>query len=282
MDKRRTAYTVILLIVVMMVGASLLLRGGGGNPGNTHRTTTSGGPPAGATTASMSLSGVPHKALIYDSLAREFPDPQEVSMLREILERMGFKVTVYYGANATLDPLVSMGQYGLVIIRAHGAYNGDPNSGRPLGAYVYTGMYVIEAEAVYGVKNIEDGIRKGYYAPAVIPRPGVPLQELPKYLAVSPKFFKDLAGEMNKTIVFFTGCFGFQDDRLAKVIISKGASAYIAWDGNVTWIHSDEFLLEWVRDLAQTGDPLRALETANQTIGPDPDTGAVVKIMVRG
>ena len=281
MDKRLATYTVILLIVIAVVGASLLLREGGGNSGKTHTATTSGGPPTGSSTTSINLSGVPHKALIYDSLAREFPDPREVSTLKKILESMGFSVTVYYGANATLDPLVGMGQYGLVIIRAHGAYNGDPSSGKPLGAYVYTGMYVIEAEAVYGVKNIEDGIRKGYYAPAVIPRPGVPLQELPKYLAVSPKFFRDIAGEMNKTIVFFTGCYGFQDDRLAKVIIDKGASAYIAWDGNVTWLHADEFLLEWARDLAHTGDPLRALEMANETVGPDPDTGAVVKIMVR-
>ncbi len=284
MNKRRITYTIILLIVIIVIitaSALLLPQERGASPGNTLTTSNSEGPPASATTASISLSGVPHRALIYDSLAREYPDPQEVSMLKKILEGIGFNVTVYYGANATLDPLVGMGQYGLVIIRAHGAYNGDPNSGKPLGAYVYTGMYVIEAEAVYGVKNIEDGIRKGYYAPAVIPRPGVPLEELPKYLSVSPKFFRDLAGEMNKTIVFFTGCYGFQDDRLAKAIIGKGASVYIAWDGNVTWLHADEFLLEWVRDLARTGDPLRALEMANETIGPDPYTGAVVRIMVR-
>ncbi len=275
MRERKAALAAVVIMVIILV--SIYAVSTRRNPHEISTTTTT----ETMKKQSINLANIPHKALIYDSLAREFPDPQQISEIKRLLEEAGFEVTVYYGVNATLDPLVAMGKYGIVILRAHGAYNGDPNSGEPLGTYVYTGLYVIEAQAIYGTKTIKDGFDKGYYAPAVIPRPGVPVSKLPKYLAVSPKFFKDLAGEMNNTIIFYTGCFGFTDDRLAKTMLSRGALAYIAWTGNVTWMHSDQFLVEWVKDLVKTGDPLSALQAANQTVGPDETSNSVIKVMVR-
>jgi hypothetical protein len=279
MVEKRSIYAIILA-TILIIGIGVILAKHSNSSYETKQTTTSQEGPS-TSEAKLNLKNIPHKAIIYDSLAREFPDPQEVSELKKLLENLGFNVTIYYGRNATLDPLVALGKYGIAIIRAHGAYNGDPNNGKPLGTYIYTGMYVTEAEAAYGVNYIKEGLREGYYAPAVIPRPGVPLEKLPKYLAVSPKFFRDVAGEMNNTIIFFTGCYGFDDYRLANILLSKGASAYIAWTGNVTWLHSDEFLLAWARDLVKTGDPLNALTLANETVGPDPQSGSIVKIVVR-
>ena len=279
MEKNKIMAIVVLVIIAIVLAAQIYItEKHGGESAPSHKTST-----VTSTTSTLNPPKVviPKTVIIYDSLAREFPDSQRINEIKSLLEKAGYTVIVYSSRNATLDPLVALGKYGIAIIRAHGAYNGDPNSGKPLGTYVYTGLYLLEAEAIYGVENIKSGLEKGYYAPAVIPRPGVPLEKLPKYLAVSPLFFKRMAGEMNNTIVIYTGCYGFQDDKLAKAILSKGALAFIGWSGNVTWLHGDEFLVEWAKDLAQTGDPLKSIILANETVGVDPHSKAVLKMMVR-
>ncbi len=243
-------------------------------------------PPGGGAnstgTQSFSLEGVPRRVLVYDSLYREYPNDQLLVDLVSLFESHGYRVDVYKGVNATLDPLVALGEYGIVILRAHGAYNGDPGSGKPLGSYVYTGLYVVEAQALYSPQYIEEGMEEGYFSPAVIPRPGVPLDELPEYLAVSPKFFRDQLGGLPGSIVFFTGCYGMDDDRLGSVFVGEGAYIYLGWVGNVTWIHSDDYLLSYMRALLDTGDPLEALAVADQEVGPDPYTGARVEYVIAG
>lgn len=276
--------TAIIIVILVVAGIAVYtILGGHTGPSNSggeaHTTTTTTTGHAGI--GGITLGNVSRTVLIYDSLYREFPDDEVLDHIVRAFEEAGFSVDVYKGRNATLDQLVAMGKYGIVVIRAHGAYNGDPSTGKPLGTYVYTGLYVVEAEALYGVDTVEEGISNGLYAPAVIPREGVPVSQLPKYLSVSPKFFKTMAASLNNTIVFFTGCFGMTDNRLAETLLSRGASVFIGWEGNVTWIYSDEFLEAWVDALIKTGDPVKAVETVNATMGPDPDTGAQVRYLAR-
>ncbi|MCE4618832.1 MAG: hypothetical protein F7C37_05250 [Desulfurococcales archaeon] len=269
----------IIVIAVIIAGIALYTFTGQNETSTTTpiemRTTTT-------QAEKITIDQLRKRVLIYDSLYREFPNDQLLDYIVQEFKNAGFQVDVYRGRNATLDPLVAMGEYGIVILRAHGAYNNDESSGKPLGTYIYTGLYLIEAQALYGVNTINKGLDDGLYAPAVIPREGVPVSQLPKYLSVSPKFFKTMAASLNNTIVFYTGCFGMNDDRLANVLISKGAYMYIGWDGNVTWVFSDQFLKQWVDALIQYRDPVQALAAVNSTLGTDPDTGAVVKYKVRG
>jgi len=225
---------------------------------------------APSTSSPPGLDGVPRRVLIYDSLSREFPNPALTSALVQLFESAGFQVNVYQGFNASLDPLVAISEYGVVILRAHGAYNGDPETGKPLGAYVYTGLYYYEAQVIYD-GYVDEGLEKGFFAKAIIPARG---GESPLYLAVSPLFFEENLARLDGTIVFFTGCYGADDDRLANVFLAKDAQAYLGWKGNVTWTHADNYLLEWARALVETGDPVEAYEAANTAIGPDPYTGA--------
>lgn len=273
--RRRNIAIGILVISIIIAGIAVYVFTGGSNTTQPTTTTIRGG-------EKLTIDKLEKKVLIYDPLSREFPNDQLLQNITRIFEEAGFQVTIYKGRNATLDPLVAMGQYGIVILRAHGAYNGDENSGKPLGTYVYTGLYVIEAQAIYGVESISRGLDEGLYAPAVIPREGVPASKLPKYLSVSPKFFKTMAASLNHTIIFYTGCFGMNDDRLATVLLSKGAYMYAGWDGNVTWIYSDDFLKAWVNALLEYRDPVKALTIVNDTMGPDPDTGAIIKYRVSG
>ncbi len=239
-----------------------------------------GGPGSPTSTVSSSKPIVHHvrTALIYDSLSTEFPNDNLIANLTETLESHGVRVTVVRGYNATLDWLVAMGRYDLVIIRAHGAYNGDPDSGKPLGPYIYTGMTDGLAYALYD-GLIDEGLRKGYFAFGVIPVPGVPLEDLTRYLTVSPLYVREQVGRMNGTIVVYSGCYGFTDDRLAEAFISRGASYFIGWDGNVTLTFSDYALEEIVSSLASHEWNVEAALTAiNKTISRDPATGAVLKV----
>jgi len=265
---RRPWILAALLIIAVIVGLLLTLTQDNGAQEPTSPLTGTTRTPSGA--EAPGLEGVPRRVLIYDSLAREFPNPALVSMLVRLFESSGFQVDVYQGFNASLDPLVAISEYGVVILRAHGAYNGDPGTGKPLGAYVYTGLYYYEAQVIYD-GYVDEGVEKGYFAKATIPARG---DESPLYLAVSPLFFEENLGKLNNTIVFFTGCYGADDDRLASVFLDKGAQAFIGWKGNVTWTHADEYLMEWARALVETGDPVEAYVAADTVIGPDPYTGA--------
>jgi len=221
-------------------------------------------------------------ALVYDSLSAEYPNDTLIDAIVSTLEAAGVNVTVVRGYNASLDWLVAAGRYDLVIIRAHGAYNGDPDSGRPLGTYIYTGLPEALAYAVYGEYLVE-GLEKGYFAFGVVPVPGVPLDELTRYLTVSPLFIREEVAAMKGAIIVFSGCYGLTDERLAQAFLARGAVAFIGWDGNVTLSHSDAALEALVEELAANGwDPWAAVEAVAATLGPDPYTGAALRIVTRG
>ncbi len=276
--KRRVLLASIAVITVIAAGLILVIMDNGQEAGGVDGGVPGSGQSGVEGEVLPGVDAAPRRVLIYDSLYREYPNDDLLEFLVRLFEENGFEVDVYRGINATLDPLVAIQEYGIVILRAHGAYNGDPESGKPLGAYVYTGLYVYEAQALYG-DYVNDGLREGYFAKARIMASG---EGSPLYLAVSPLFFDDQLGKLNNTIVFFTGCFGADDDRLAKVFLSHGAQVYLGWRGNVTWTHADTFLASWAERLAETGDPLEAYQYAMQKAGADPYTGAQVVFFDNG
>ena len=197
-------------------------------------------------------------ALIYDSLYREYPNETLIAELVSLLENNGYQVYVYQGINATLDPLVSLHRFDLIIIRAHGAYNDDPE--RPLGSYIYTGLRYEEAKALYD-GYIDENLENGLLALAVIPPPGVQLNEtilktLPKYVAVSPEYLEQHLGSFkNDTIIVAAGCYTSNDSILANVFLDKGAKAFIGWKGEVTQSYMDRVTLELVKLLLEGHEP---------------------------
>ena len=225
----------------------------------------------------------PHRprALYYDSLSREYPDPELRSEIVRLLESHGYEVDVYVNESAGLEQLRNLGEYDLVILRAHGAYNGDPRSGRPLGSYVYTGLLYSEAVEKYGKQTVDGMLRRGDLALAVIPPPGYrgDYRDLPQYIAASPQFFDEHIHAMRKgSIVIFTGCYGLDDTRLASIFVSRGSAAFIGWKGNVTQSVSDAALEAYVKALLQTGDPSQALQEIPRDLRTDPYTGASLEV----
>ncbi|MCE4613117.1 MAG: hypothetical protein F7C07_04730 [Desulfurococcales archaeon] len=220
----------------------------------------------------------PKRALIYDSLYREYPNDKLLENVINILEGAGYEVEVYLGRNATVDPLYSLGEYDIILFRAHGAFNSEEKGQFPKGAYIYTGLYLKEANRIYGgypVKWIDEGLM----AKGIIPPPGVrlsaeELSKLPRYLTLSPKFFEEKIGDLKEgSIVMFFGCYGMDDDSLASVFLSKGAMAYIAWEGNVTWVYMDSVLPQVLEMIVQ-GE----LDSIEGSVEPDPYTGSTLRV----
>ena len=225
------------------------------------------------------------EALYYDSLAREYPNPALRDAIVSVLEEHGYNVTVLEGRMAGLEALENLGKYSLIIIRAHGAYNGDPGSGRPLGTYIYTGLRYEEAAEALGRRALDRLLRSGDVALGVVPPPGYrgDPRELPKYIAVSPQFLERHNHRFKPgAIVVFSGCYGADDERLASVFLSRGAGAFIGWRGNVSWGVSDASLEELVRLLAAGRSPESAVSSLPASLREDPFTGAVLVVYGAG
>ncbi len=222
------------------------------------------------------------KALVYDSLAREYPNERVLARIIKLLHSANYTIDLYVGENATLDPLYRLGEYDLVILRAHGGFNDNPYIPKPLGQYVFTGIYYAEAIELYGEKRVKDLEHGGYIAKGVIPKPGYSINELPKYVTLSPLFFKEMIGSMKKdAIIIYTGCYGLDNDVLANVFLDKGAYAYISFKGNVTWVFGDQVLEVLIEHIVKGEDIVDTYKTLDNEYKVDKYTDALLEIRYR-
>ena len=219
-------------------------------------------------------------ALFYDPLYRECPNRTLSLIIVNTLEDYGYKVDVYEGSNATLNPLLNLGKYSLIIIRAHGGFSDNSLTNYPKGEYIFTGIYYNESLLSYGTK-IMDWIKAGYLALGIIPSvdTNISLNKLPKYIVVGPKFFEEKTTLRSNSIVFIFGCYTFEDGTLAHLLIKKGALVYIGWNGNVTVSYMDYILPYLVESYLSHG--ITGLQKAVRTVAPDPYSGSVLKIYLR-
>ena len=239
-----------------------------------------GGEPELSVTRTPPIVARVPKALIYDPLYREYPNDTLVEALRGMLESHGYQVDVYLGRNATLDVFLEMGFYDIVIIRAHGGYANRSVGPYPPGGYIYTGLHVDEAVKLYG-PSIYSWIRKGILAEGVIPPPGATMEDiskLPRYVVVSPKFLESKLTVRPGSIFLFFGCYGMNTERLADIILSKGARAFVAWDGGVSVNYMDRVLPQVIRSYLEGG--LHSLLDAVNGTSPDPATGARLEVIL--
>lgn len=239
-----------------------------------------GEPELSATRTPPMVTRVP-KAMIYDPLYREYPNDTLIETLRDILESHGYQVDVYLGRNATLEVFLEMGFYDIVIIRAHGGYANRSVGPYPPGGYIYTGLHVNEAVELYG-PSIYYWIRRGVLAEGVIPPPGATAEDiskLPRYVVVSPKFLEEKLTVRPGSIFVFFGCYGMSTEELPNIVLSKGASAFIAWDRGVSVNYMDKVLPEIIKSYLEGG--LNALLDAINQTPLDPLTGARLEVTLR-
>ena len=207
------------------------------------------------------------RAVIYDSLHKFIPNDRLLKQLKFLLNSSGYEVDVFVDNNATVENFRKIIDYDLIIIRAHGGF-------LPKGieimnyylkdhmAFIFTGelydpgKYVLEQRALkimIGKFRHENG-------------------SYTEVFAVSPLFILGLNGAFRKgSVVIIASCYGLTGEALAKSFLTKGASVYIAWPGDVTTEHMDKalyMLLEKV--LRDNMSWVEAVKYVNETLGPDP------------
>jgi len=207
------------------------------------------------------------RAVIYDSLHKFIPNDKLLKQLKFLLNSSGYEVDVFIDNNATVENFRRIIDYDLIIIRAHGGFL--PKGIEVMNyylkdhmAFIFTGelynpgKYVLEQRALkimIGKFRHENG-------------------SYTEVFAVSPLFILGLNGAFRKgSVVIIASCYGLTGEALAKSFLTKGASVYIAWPGDVTTEHMDKalyMLLEKV--LRDNMSWVEAVKYVNETLGPDP------------
>jgi hypothetical protein len=204
------------------------------------------------------------RAVVVDGLYSTRPDSVFTENIENILKEAGFHVSFFQGDSVTVDLLRNIGGYELVVLRLHS------------GVHTDNFLYLFSAEPYtefkYVTEQLSRVVRKAYTFDEDDP----PVFALNSVLlgASSPK------GLSGSTIILM-GCNGTGDSYSIERYFERGAKAYVAWDGYVDISHSDEVILELLRDLYSRGLNLEAaVKKVTNEIGPDPFHGSSLKYYV--
>jgi hypothetical protein len=183
------------------------------------------------------------KAVIYDQLGQDFPNPQFVDNVTSMLSAAGFTVTYYesQSVNVTLLSRLAKDDYGIIILRNHSALRIDNST---------VDLFTSEEFTLdkYAEKVNDGQLSNGSY-----------LWNRDKhYFAVTYNFIDNLEGAFPRSVVVAMGCWSLKPgaEQLANAFINKGAEVYIGWTDMVEPSHTD----------SETIKLLRMLLEGNQTI----------------
>lgn len=217
------------------------------------------------------------KAVIYDQLGQDFPDPQFVDNVTSMLNAAGFSVTYYesQSVNVTLLSRLANDDYGIIILRNHSALRIDGSTVDLFTSEEFTLDKYTE--------KVNDGqLSNGSY----LWRPDK------HYFAVTYNFIENLEGRFPKSVVVAMGCWSLKPgvEQLANAFINKGAEVYIGWTDMVEPGHTDSETIKLLRTLLEgnqtiegavySTDPDYSFLPAGSTMGLYPQTSAVDSLRI--
>lgn len=193
------------------------------------------------------------KAAIFDQLGRDFPNPEFVNNVTNILGAAGFGVTYYESknVNVTLFSGLAKDDYGMIILRAHSALRLDNST---------VDLFTSEEFTLDKYPEMVDGglLSNGSY-----------LWEPNKhYFAVTSNFVKNLEGRFPRSVVIAMGCWSLKPgvEQLANAFINKGAEVYIGWTDMVEPSHTDSETIKLLKMLLERN---QTIEDAVYSTTPD-------------
>jgi hypothetical protein len=213
-----------------------------------------------STTFSMEDSIV-RRALLVDGLSVIYPGDFFVYTVKNILEDSGFTVDVVRGENVTVDFLLGLKHYDIIVLRLHSAISSDGE------LYLFTGEIYNDYD--YFALKLTGVVAKGEAR-----------FENKTYFALNARYLgRSSVLNLTGSIVILMGCDGTKDQVFIDYLFRRGVSAYIAWDGYVSLDHSDKAILELLKAFARDGYTLEeALDKAMETVGSDPFYGAKLRL----
>jgi hypothetical protein len=213
------------------------------------------------------------KAAVVDHLyqmnqARAFPDNAAA-----LLENEGFDVTIYRGAEVTVELYRDLPFYGydIIIFSTHAGtmyFQGDDGAAPRAGTYLFTGETYSNRR--YLGEQLDGKIQNGWMN-----------DDLPLVFAVNADFIRDeLKGDFNDTAIIMMGCSSYAADDLGEAFRSRGASLYTGWSATLSLDHTDAATIHLLENLlAQRLDIGDATDSTMTVIGRDPVYGARLKYM---
>ena len=211
------------------------------------------------------------RALIADGLSSDFPNPNLIEELKQILKKAGYEVDVAVGEDVNLTLFSHLTKYSIIIMRVHGGIG-----------KIETPLYQKKFNAIFtGVLWNEE--YEGLLEEGLVAR-GHPFYINKTYVAVKREFFrKRLEGRFPQgSVMIVAGCYSLYTDDIAKTLLGKGLEIFIGWKGTVSPHHMDEVLISLVRKaLIEGKDWVDAVKGVNEEIGPDPVSGEELEIIVR-
>ncbi|MEM4481515.1 MAG: hypothetical protein QXK88_05180 [Desulfurococcaceae archaeon] len=197
------------------------------------------------------------RAVLFDGLQELTPTSVFVQEATNLLERSGFSVDFWGGENVTVELLLNLEYYDIILLRLHSAIASN-------GV-----LYIFTGELYEGEKYLV--LRSS----GIVAR-GVVAYMNKTYFALNSHYLgKNAQTNLTGSIVILMGCKGANDHEFVKSILGRGAKAYIAWDGNVSIEHSDVVTLELLKALIEGGsNPIDAVNRVMNELGPDPHYGS--------
>jgi hypothetical protein len=195
------------------------------------------------------------RAVIIDGLALTKPNPQFIEEAEDVLSKVGFDVDVYVGSNVTINLLMNIGGYELIVLRVHSAI--DTKSGF---------LYLFSTERYnltgYLYEQISGAVREAY---TFNEREG-------PYFALRA----DLLGcssrdGLNDSSIIMMGCNGTNSWRTIVRLFERGVKNIVAWDGYVDLTYSDKITLSLLKAVYEDKmDFPKAVEKTMDEYGVDP------------
>jgi hypothetical protein len=216
----------------------------------------------------------PRTAAIVDQLSLTVPNLDFVSSARETLEGGGYTVDYFPGRQVTVDFYRELPAHGydIIILRVHSAPVFDPAQGR-----LQDEVILFTSEPYSRARHVEEQwasyLGKSSYH-----------QEAPWLFGIRPPFIGHaMEGRFNGTIILAMGCDGLRTTDMGQAFLDKGAGAFVSWNDSVSASHTDASTQRLLEHLLVAGLPvLDALSLTAAELGPDPSSGAELRILTNG
>lgn len=194
------------------------------------------------------------RAAIIDGIGLSKPSFSFIQGVKETLEKAKMSVDVYEGEDVTIDRLMRIGGYELLILRLHSAVDSK-----------YGFLYFFSAERFN--ETAYEARFDQYVRITGAVREGVTFDG-EHYFALRADLLGCLNdGGLRGSTIILMGCNGTNSDHAINRLFERGVKAIIAWDGFVDPDYTDEVTFELLRAVYDEG---LSYKEAVQRISPDP------------
>jgi hypothetical protein len=214
-----------------------------------------------STSQTVSLFSLPRAAIV-DLLSLSYPNQTFIGTTTNILKQANYSVDYYPGEKVTVELYRSLptSGYSLIILRVHSTshtFSGE----KPI--IVPTVLFTSELYSTekYLDEQLADQVFRVAYDTGS-----------DRYFAIGPSFILDgTHGDFKNTTIIMMGCEGIINTEMARAFVSKGARAYIGWNGGVSASHTDQATTQLLQHLVTEDQTIKqAVENTIKEVGPDP------------